>query len=82
MRLPVVDQTPAAPLDTGPRSIAAVKMLRVSLTDRCNYRCVYCMPEEGMPWLPKDELLTFEEIVTIIRAAAERHGIRRFKLTG
>jgi cyclic pyranopterin phosphate synthase len=78
----VVDQTPAAPLDTGPRSIAAVKMLRVSLTDRCNYRCVYCMPEEGMPWLPKDELLTFEEIVTIIRAAAERHGIRRFKLTG
>ena len=37
-----------------------VRYLRVSLTDRCNYRCTYCMPEEGMQWLPRDELLTYE----------------------
>ena len=87
MRLPVLDLSPPAPgapsgLDTGPRSIAAVRMLRVSLTDRCNFRCVYCMPEEGVEWLPKAELLSFEEIVEVARAAAEVHGIRRFKLTG
>lgn len=68
--------------DTGPRSIGAVKVLRISLTDRCNFRCVYCMPENGVPWLPKDNLLSFEEIVEIVRAAIDVHGIRRFKLTG
>jgi len=36
-----------------------VKDLRVSITDRCNFRCAYCMPEEGMQWLPRDELLTY-----------------------
>ena len=39
-----------------------VRDLRISVTDRCNLRCVYCMPAEGMPWLPKDDLLTYEEI--------------------
>jgi GTP 3',8-cyclase len=86
MRLPVLslaNPAPAAPaLDTGPRSISAVRMLRISLTDRCNFRCVYCMPEDGVDWLPKFELLSFEEIVEVARAAAEVHGIRRFKLTG
>src|SRR2546430_11162643 len=89
MRLPVLDISPvtnAAPLtagfDTGPRSIAAVKVLRISLTDRCNFRCVYCMPEEGVRWLPKDDLLSFEEIADVVRAAIEVHDIRRFKLTG
>jgi cyclic pyranopterin phosphate synthase len=86
MRLPVVHSpinTPApSGFETGPRSIAAVKVLRISLTDRCNFRCVYCMPEEGVRWLPKDDLLTFEEIVDVVRAAIEVHGIRRFKLTG
>ena len=56
--------------------------LRVSVTDRCNFRCVYCMPEEGVPWLPKQDILSFEEIADVIRAAIEVHGIRRFKLTG
>ncbi len=87
MELPIVDQPvqaapPATHFDTGPRSIAAVKVLRISVTDRCNFRCVYCMPEEGVRWLPKDHLLSFEEIATIVKAAIEIHGIRRFKITG
>ena len=57
-------------------------MLRISVTDRCNFRCVYCMPEEGTRWLPKDNLLSYEEIADIVKAAIEVHGIRRFKLTG
>src|SRR4051812_37279788 len=86
MRLPVLDiprPQPASPVtETGPRSIGAVKVLRISLTDRCNFRCVYCMPAEGVRWLPKDDILTFEEIADVVRAAIELHGIRRFKLTG
>lgn len=74
--------TPASHFDTGPRSISAVRVLRISLTDRCNFRCVYCMPEAGVPWLPKEHLLSFEEIVDVVRAAIDIHGIRRFKLTG
>src|SRR3954470_4960447 len=84
MRLPVMQQ-PAAPppsFETGPRSISAVKVLRISVTDRCNFRCVYCMPEEGVRWLPKSNILSFEEIADVVRAAIEVHGIRRFKLTG
>lgn len=72
----------AGHFDTGPRSISAVRVLRISVTDRCNFRCLYCMPEAGVPWLPRAELLSVEEIVAVARAAAEAHGIRRFKLTG
>jgi GTP 3',8-cyclase len=68
--------------DTGPRSIAAVRVLRISVTDRCNFRCVYCMPEEGVAWLPKEQILSFEQIADVVRAAVQVHGIRRFKLTG
>lgn len=85
MRLPVVEPSQsmsAIGLETGPRSISAVRVLRISLTDRCNFRCVYCMPEEGVRWLPKEGILSFEEIVDVVRAAIEVHGIRRFKLTG
>src|SRR5882724_7259753 len=84
MRLPVVDILSPQPngFDTGPRSISAVRVLRISVTDRCNYRCLYCMPEEGVRWLPKDDILSFEEIADIVRAAIGIHGIRRFKLTG
>jgi cyclic pyranopterin phosphate synthase len=83
MRLPLITSPPPLPLfDTGPRSIAAVRVLRISITDRCNYRCLYCMPEEGVRWLRKDDILSFEEIVEIVRAGIEIHGIRRFKLTG
>ena len=68
--------------DTGPRSIGAVRMLRVSITDRCNFRCTYCMPADGVRWLPRDDILSFEEIADVCRAAVELHGITRFKLTG
>src|SRR3954468_14108379 len=81
MQLPVIVQ-PAAHFETGPRSIGAVKVLRISITDRCNFRCVYCMPADGVAWLPKDDILSFEEIADIVRAAIQVHGIRRFKLTG
>src|SRR5580765_4409372 len=83
MQLPVVRFPSSQPLfESGPRSISAVRVLRISVTDRCNFRCVYCMPEAGVRWLPKDDILTFEEIADIVRAAIEVHGIRRFKLTG
>jgi cyclic pyranopterin phosphate synthase len=59
-----------------------VKVLRISITDRCNYRCVYCMPEDGVDWLPRYEILTYEEIARVVRAAIEVHNIRRFKITG
>ena len=56
--------------------------LRISVTDRCNFRCTYCMPAEGMQWLPKDEVLTFEELERLARLLVERHGIRSIRLTG
>ena len=56
--------------------------LRVSVTDRCNFRCTYCMPEEGMQWLPREELLTFEELERLARLLVEQHGIRSIRLTG
>ena len=59
-----------------------MRVLRLSITDRCNFRCLYCMPEEGVRWLPKEDILSFEEICAVVRAAIEVHGIRRFKLTG
>ena len=47
-----------------------ITYLRISVTDKCNLRCVYCMPESGLPWLRRDEILSYEEIVEIVRAAA------------
>ncbi|UTT67685.1 GTP 3',8-cyclase MoaA [Janibacter sp. CX7] len=55
--------------------------LRVSLTDKCNLRCTYCMPAEGLPWLPKDELLTTPELLTLVEAAVHA-GITEVRLTG
>src|SRR6201994_3496854 len=56
--------------------------LRVSLTDRCNLRCAYCMPAEGLDWLPKPELLNDDEVVRLIRVGVERLGIREVRFTG
>ena len=50
--------------------------LRISVTDRCNFRCTYCMPEEGMQWLPREELLTFEELERLARRVVLRSGRR------
>ncbi|HEX5367159.1 MAG TPA: GTP 3',8-cyclase MoaA [Acidimicrobiales bacterium] len=56
--------------------------LRISVTDRCNLRCTYCMPAEGMTWLPRREVLTFEEIERLARVCVERFGIDSIRLTG
>src|ERR1700733_12875346 len=56
--------------------------LRVSLTDRCNLRCAYCMPPEGLDWLPSPELLPNDEVVRLIRVAVELLGVREVRFTG
>ena len=58
-----------------------ITYLRVSVTDKCNLRCVYCMPESGLPWLRREELLSYEEIVAIVRGAASA-GVRTIRITG
>jgi cyclic pyranopterin phosphate synthase len=58
-----------------------INYLRVSVTDRCNFRCAYCMPPEGVPWRPHAEILRFEEIAAVVRAAAAL-GISKVRLTG
>ena len=55
---------------------------RISVTDRCNFRCQYCMPEEGLDWLNREELLTFEEIVRVTKILVEEYGIDSVRLTG
>lgn len=56
--------------------------LRVSLTDRCNLRCVYCMPAEGMQWIPREETLTDDEVVRLVRVGVEQLGITKVRFTG
>ena len=56
--------------------------LRVSLTDRCNLRCAYCMPAEGLDWLPRPELLTDDEVVRLVRIGVTRLGITEVRFTG
>ena len=56
--------------------------LRISVTDRCNFRCTYCMPVEGMTWLPRSEVLSFEEIVRVAEVCVETLGIESIRLTG
>lgn len=58
-----------------------VEYLRVSVTDKCNLRCVYCMPLEGLPWMTRDEILDYEEIEAIVRTMAGM-GLRRVRITG
>jgi GTP 3',8-cyclase len=59
----------------------SIEYLRISVTDRCNFRCVYCMPEEGMQWLPKSAILSYEEIHDVVRQLAPL-GLRRLRITG
>jgi len=56
--------------------------LRVSLTDRCNLRCTYCMPVEGLPWLPNADVLTDAEVIRLIQVAVERLGVTEIRFTG
>jgi cyclic pyranopterin phosphate synthase len=59
----------------------SIEYLRISVTDRCNFRCLYCMPEQGLPWLPKSEILSYEEIGDVVRQLAPM-GLRRLRITG
>src|SRR2546423_7089723 len=56
--------------------------LRISVTDRCNFRCIYCMPAEGLKWLKRDDILRYEEIVRLARIFVERYGVRTIRITG
>jgi len=58
-----------------------IEYLRISVTDRCNFRCLYCMPVEGLQWLPKSEILSYEEITEVVRQLAPL-GLTRLRLTG
>jgi len=59
-----------------------IRDLRISVTDRCNFRCTYCMPAEGMQWLPRSEVLTFEEIERLARIFVERYEVDGIRITG
>lgn len=59
----------------------SIQYLRISVTDRCNFRCLYCMPPEGLPWLPNADILRYEEITEVVRQLAPL-GLRRLRLTG
>src|ERR1700726_220622 len=58
-----------------------IKSMRISITDKCNFRCTYCMPAEGLPWLKKAEILSYEEIERLSRVAVSI-GIEQIRLTG
>jgi cyclic pyranopterin phosphate synthase len=59
----------------------SIEYLRISVTDRCNFRCVYCMPVDGLTWLPKQDILSYEEITNIVQQLAPL-GLRRLRITG
>jgi len=59
----------------------SIEYLRISITDRCNFRCVYCMPEKGLDWLPKPQILTYEEITAVVQQLAPL-GLKRLRITG
>ncbi|EKP95701.1 GTP 3',8-cyclase MoaA [Thermaerobacter subterraneus] len=78
------DPAPPGMPTTGPlvdRFGRVVRKLRISLTDRCNFRCVYCMPEGDIPWIPTTEILTFAEIERVVRIVAGM-GVEKIRLTG
>lgn len=81
--VPVVTPSRPVPVD-GPMTDGfgrRVEYLRISVTDKCNLRCVYCMPEEGLPWLKREQLLSYEEIAEIVRVMGGM-GLRRIRITG
>src|SRR6476619_5218264 len=58
-----------------------IEYLRISVTDRCNFRCLYCMPVAGLEWLPKSQILSYEEIQRVVAELAPL-GLRRLRVTG
>ena len=80
LRLPVTDAPPTGPLVDTYGRIATD--LRVSMTDRCNLRCTYCMPAEGLDWLPGDQLLSPAEMARLLHVAVTRLGVTSVRFTG
>jgi len=78
MNLHAANRPPLAAKDQFGR---AIEYLRISVTDRCNFRCLYCMPEEGLNWLPKQDILSYEEIADVVGQLAPL-GLRRLRITG
>ena len=76
---PAADGVPQQLVDRYGRT---VRDLRLSITDRCNLRCTYCMPAQGLQWLPTPDLLTTAELTRLGRIAVERLGVERIRLTG
>jgi len=74
--------TALATLPLSDRLGRVARDLRLSLTDRCNLRCTYCMPAEGLPWLPRSSVLDTAELLRVVRVAVERLGISQVRLTG
>ena len=85
-RVPATQDLPARPRPDNPALVdtfgRVATDLRVSLTDRCNLRCSYCMPAEGLPWLPSENVLTDEELLRLLRIAVNRLGVTDIRLTG
>ncbi len=82
---PLLDQPPGAyhgPMHLSDSYGRVATDLRVSLTDRCNLRCSYCMPEEGLDWLANESVLTDDEVVRLVRVGVERLGITEVRFTG
>lgn len=84
--LPALPGTPPPRIDGADQLIdthgRVARDLRVSLTDRCNLRCTYCMPAEGLEWLPTELSLSDDEVVRLITIAVTRLGIRQVRFTG
>ncbi|MDO5700849.1 MAG: GTP 3',8-cyclase MoaA [Bowdeniella nasicola] len=83
----LLGDAPTRPASEGVRELRdaygrVARDLRVSLTDRCNLRCTYCMPAEGLDWLPRESTLTDEEVVRLVRIAVEDLGIDEVRFTG
>src|SRR6202171_6470161 len=76
----IIDQMGTGPLRDSYGRVA--DDLRISITDRCNFRCIYCMPAEGLKWLKRDDILRFEEIARLARIFVERYGVRTIRITG
>jgi GTP 3',8-cyclase len=82
LALVILEEGPVRPaFAQGPRSLAAVKLLRISVTDRCNLRCQYCMPENGVDFHDKQDLLSARDIIAVA-AAAVKAGVTHLKVTG
>jgi len=82
LALPILHAQPQRPAyAVGPRSLDAVKLLRISVTDRCNLRCLYCMPTRGVRFAPREDLLSVDDFAQVA-AAARDAGVTHFKITG